>query len=414
MSKGKNTVEKGNAFEDRVYSILCSLIDKNELPINCRKSEIFKKKKYKSCDGTNSNIEIDISIETCLSKDEKPSILTLIECKDYSNSVDVSKVRDFDGRIRQLNAHKGIMFSTAKFQEGAYKYANTKNIGLVRVSPDESIEWILHRISVKEQYKIDADIKNYVIDRGKESESYNFGAVFGSRVYTNIYGVLSDELGVIKHKSLKVKYLSVEQIKKALYENIISEDTHTIVSNEDLEEIVKKIGYSINNIHLQDGVLGSVNFKNKTITLSNTLPYGDVRWRFSIAHEIGHIVLHSKLLSKFSIKEISETSLNNTNSHIDDKNLLILERQANRFASLLLISEKEFKKEYAKYHYRNPIRKFPKLYLDSQPCNIATCNEVFRHMANHFNVSKESIKIQFDHLNLLIEDTSNQPKQFRF
>ena len=414
MGKKKNTVEKGNAFEDRVYKILHSLLKNDEFPLNCKKSELFKKKKYKSCDGTDSMIEIDVSIETCLNTDSKPSILTLIECKDYSHSVDVSEVRDFDGRIKQLNAHKGIMFSTAKFQEGAYKYANTKNIGLVRVSADESIEWVLHRINVKEQYKIDADIKNYVIDRGKGSEPYYFGAIFGSRIYTSISSVLAEELEIIKHKSLKVKYLSVEQIKKVLYDNIINKDTHSIVSNEDLEGFVKKLGYSIENKHLQDGVLGSVNFKTKIITLSNSLPYGDVRWRFSIAHEIGHIVLHSKLLSKFSIKEISETSLDNTDSQIDDKNLLSLERQANRFASLLLISENEFKTEYAKYHFRNPIRKFPKLYLDSQPCNIATCNEVFRYMANHFNVSKESIKIQFDHLNLLIEDTSNQPKQFRF
>lgn len=413
MSKRGNTVEKGNAFEDRVYNILHSLLKNDEFALNSKKSKLFKKKKYKSCDGTDSTIEIDVSIETYLNKDSKPSILTLIECKDYSHSVDVSEVRDFYGRILQLNAHKGIMFSTAKFQEGAYKYANAKNIGLVRVSPDESIEWILHRISIKEQYKIDADIKNYVIDRGKESESYNFGAVFGSRIYTNIYGVLSDELGLIKHNSLKVQHLSVERIKEVLYEKIINKETHTIIFNEDLEAIVKKIGYRIEYKKTQEGVLGSVDFNNKIITLSNTLTYGDVRWRFSIAHEIGHIVLHSKLLSDFSIKEISESSFDNVTTHFDDKNLLYLERQANRFAALLLISEQEFTKAYENYHSRNPFRRFPYLYLDSQPCNITFCNEVFVYMANHFHVSKEAIKIQFEQLNLLTIDSQKRPPLYR-
>lgn len=413
MSKRGNTVEKGNAFEDRVYNILHSLLKNDEFALNSKKSKLFKKKKYKSCDGTDSTIEIDVSIETYLNKDSKPSILTLIECKDYSHSVDVSEVRDFYGRILQLNAHKGIMFSTAKFQEGAYKYANAKNIGLVRVSPDESIEWILHRISIKEQYKIDADIKNYVIDRGKESESYNFGAVFGSRIYTNIYGVLSDELGLIKHNSLKVQHLSVERIKEVLYEKIINKETHTIIFNEDLEAIVKKIGYRIEYKQTQEGVLGSVDFNNKIITLSNTLTYGDVRWRFSIAHEIGHIVLHSKLLSDFSIKEISESSFDNVTTHFDDKNLLYLERQANRFAALLLISEQEFTKAYKNYHSRNPFRRFPYLYLDSQPCNITFCNEVFVYMANHFHVSKEAIKIQFEQLNLLTIDSQKRPPLYR-
>lgn len=413
MSAKVSTVAKGNAFEDKVYDILQQMIEKEELPINGKKSKLFKKKKYKTTDGSDSEIEIDVSIETYLNDDSKPSILTLIECKNYSSAVDVSEVRDFYTRILQLNAHKGIMFSTAKFQEGAYKLANAKNIGLIRVGDDKSLDWILNRISTKEQYKIDADIRNYVIEKGKKSESHSFGAVFGSRVYANLLSVLSDELDIIKPKSIKIKYLSVEQMKKILYAKVIEEASHSVISNEVLEEIVNRIGYKLEHKQLQEGVLGCVDFSKKIITISNTLSYGCVRWRFSIAHEIGHIILHSELLTKHSIKEITEGDVENTSSYFNDKNILYLERQANRFASLLLINENEFKRTYAEYHLRKSIRRYPKLYLDNQPCNISTCNEVFRYMADHFQVSKETIKIQFEHLNLLIEDKSNQPQQFR-
>ncbi|WP_366030664.1 ImmA/IrrE family metallo-endopeptidase [uncultured Brachyspira sp.] len=39
--------------------------------------------------------------------------------------------------------------------------------------------------------------------------------------------------------------------------------------------------------------------KKNTIFISNRLKYDSTRWRFTLAHEIGHIILHKQYLEKY-------------------------------------------------------------------------------------------------------------------
>jgi len=59
--------------------------------------------------------------------------LTLIECKKYTHPVPREKVEILHNRIKSLGAHKGILFSTARFQSGALLYAETHNIALIQI-----------------------------------------------------------------------------------------------------------------------------------------------------------------------------------------------------------------------------------------------------------------------------------------
>ena len=53
-----------------------------------------------------------------------------IECKNYSKNVPIGKVRDFYGVIDDIDDLQGIMITRKGFQDGAKKYASSKNIHL--------------------------------------------------------------------------------------------------------------------------------------------------------------------------------------------------------------------------------------------------------------------------------------------
>lgn len=56
--------------------------------------------------------------------------LTVIECKDYSNSVPVKEVESFVTKSRRVKADKAIMFSASGFQSGAKEVARDEKISL--------------------------------------------------------------------------------------------------------------------------------------------------------------------------------------------------------------------------------------------------------------------------------------------
>jgi restriction system protein len=57
----------------------------------------------------------------------------LIECKHYTYPVPREKVQILYDKMRATDAHKGILFSTAGFQDGAIEYALRHKIALIRM-----------------------------------------------------------------------------------------------------------------------------------------------------------------------------------------------------------------------------------------------------------------------------------------
>lgn len=60
-------------------------------------------------------------------------LTTLIECKKYKNPVPREKVELLFNRIRAVGAHKGMLFSTSRFQSGTVQFAKKHGIALVQV-----------------------------------------------------------------------------------------------------------------------------------------------------------------------------------------------------------------------------------------------------------------------------------------
>lgn len=63
--------------------------------------------------------------------------LVLVECKRYRRPVEREKVQVLLMKMQSVGAHKGMLFSTSGFQQGAVEVAQAHGIALVRLADDD-------------------------------------------------------------------------------------------------------------------------------------------------------------------------------------------------------------------------------------------------------------------------------------
>ena len=131
----------------------------------------------------------------------------------------------------------------------------------------------------------------------------------------------------------------------------------------------------------------------------------EVRYRFSLAHELGHIVLHKRIFESFSFSDVVEWKDLCLSIHPNDYS--ILEAQANNFAGLLLVPrsclETEFKRALSSVAYMIE-RATSKGAARDQYLDYAL-GAVADELKPIFNVSGQTLKIRMakDRLHELIE-----------
>lgn len=81
--------------------------------------------------GDSGEYEIDAVAEFTIFG--QATIRVLVECKKYKSPVKRDVIMILEGKIRDSNAHKGMVFSTAGFQSGAIEYASKRGIATVGV-----------------------------------------------------------------------------------------------------------------------------------------------------------------------------------------------------------------------------------------------------------------------------------------
>lgn len=110
------------------------------------------------------------------------------------------------------------------------------------------------------------------------------------------------------------------------------------------------------------------------------------RLRFSLAHEIGHFILHKEIYASFGIK--SYTDFYNFFEKIDPQEYSYFEIQANKFASCLLIPEDMLEEE------RNKVIKDKK--IDVNSFDEGTLNSYLAiEISDKFGVSEVAIEFAF-------------------
>lgn len=90
--------------------------------------EVHHNVKEKAFDGT-----YQIDVKATFEVFGGSNIIVLIECKKYSTPVKREKVEILYNRIKSIGAHKGIVFSTSGFQQGAIEFAAKHGVALVRL-----------------------------------------------------------------------------------------------------------------------------------------------------------------------------------------------------------------------------------------------------------------------------------------
>ncbi len=415
MNKSLNTTAKGEAFEKKVYDIISNLLSKNEFPANCRYSSVYHKHKlYSKEEG--KDVIFDIVVETTMPNSDTPSMIFIIECKDYQRAVSVDRVRNLAYQMSEVGANKGFIFTTSKFQSGVYEIAQTRHIGLVKVSENNTLDWILPKSVFNKRHNVISNIRDYVLSDESQATKYSFAAISGNRTYGDIVSFLESEMELNIQQKRRVKYLTEDKIIDAIYDySFLTRETHKIVANEQLISIIEELGFQYQQSELIAGIAGYINLANHTITVSNDITEGSPHWRFTIAHEIGHIILHAIVLKLSDVSEIKENTHNDWGTKFSKSDIERIEHQANLFAIALLIPKKEFNMVYAYYYKQHQFRRFPYLLLDNQPCNIQMCNAVFHYIAKHFDVSIELIKHYMSNNNLLTikDNTTSTYELFR-
>ena len=169
--------------------------------------------------------------------------------------------------------------------------------------------------------------------------------------------------------------------------------------------------YRITFAEHNEGVLGEILLKDKIISLSNEIINDIHRRNFTLAHELGHLILHVPILNNH-IDKIMDYGY-------DDKLVPVLpnvmfekiEIQANKFAAYLLVPRRNLHMYFYKILKELNINKGT-LYLDKQSCNIHDVNYTLLMLSKIFNVSKEVIKYRLINEELLVVENV-QPQRIR-
>lgn len=141
-----STVAIGDALEDRIADLLQSEIDAGNFWAKRECCTLYRKRGYYSSDRE-SNIVFDIAIEIRLPGEQDVSLVILVECKNYSHPVPVDDVEEFYEKIEQVTGAnvKGILATRSALQKGAFTFAKSKRLAVIRYFDGSQFKWQLKR-----------------------------------------------------------------------------------------------------------------------------------------------------------------------------------------------------------------------------------------------------------------------------
>lgn len=391
-----NTKHKGDAFEDVVFNHLQKWIDSGQSCFNKECCKIFQKKTLK----TKSQIakyEFDIVIEIYTKPTEKtPCGYILFECKDHTTPIPICNITDFGCKIQNIKGSKGVFVSKNEYQSGAISAAKENSIALVRYSGKEydDFNFLLHRLVIGNQTKRDRLVQELSSHISKRT----FIAEYECTSYIEPESLFRDLLN-LPHIKNKVPYITDENFD-SLCKSLVSK-SEIPVKTDTLIKLINDNGFELRYQQDDAESLGLCDYINHTIVLNEQLQSQIHRYRFTLAHELGHIILHKKYFNDSNIEMIQDMSIDTSYSNYKDV-VSILEIQANKFAACLLMPKQIFAgtvyvlKEKLGIPHPNSA-----MYLDNQPCNIKDYHLVCSKLADGFNVSMKAVNFRMLNLKLV-------------
>lgn len=223
------------------------------------------------------------------------------------------------------------------------------------------------------------------------------------------------DIPIQKKYILSCPYRSPEEIEEEAKRVLIKyvHDSHLLYDSEYLLTIVKGMGLRIEYVDRGRDVLGEYNPEEKVIYLSEREHMaGTCRERFTLAHELGHHVLHKAIMEECSYRSPdTQQTLEGVGS--DDKDSRYFEMQANTFATNLLLPEPFVRHEAEMMRKQLGIYK-EFIYDDDQYTrghgneNHQRALRYIKAIAERFRVSNEAARIRLLNLGLLKEKNGPQ------
>jgi hypothetical protein len=429
----------GNRFEKKVYEIFRGELNAGRLLFTPKTAKIFRKKKYWSRDRED-NIVVDISIEVSLPDQTDYSLLTVIECKKYSHSVPVDDVEEFNSKLKQIAGAnvKGILVSSYSFQTGTVTYARANKIALVRIIDNAHFTWILTRAATGSVPSDHVDPYHISIYRGLTEEIFASDSIDFFSVYSDTFTNSAWKLiGSLYKEILDQDNLSQLWLKEPKKDTIVPFLTQYEI-DDTIDHLLSKYGYKGGEVDIEGiqkkiaseldvtirtvkeigqdilgaPILGEISFAPKRILIARAPHHTMFSRKFTIAHELGHLLLNHGRYLKREIFSEDQASLSDDQADsagvrlIDVVDIKYVEWQANHFASALLLPHQQFilafERLLAQYDVRD--RGYGILYLDNQVCNRNTYLLVTNKLREQFRVSRKVVEIRLKGLHLLTDN----------
>lgn len=437
-----NSFEKGDVFEEEVFNLIKDYVNSGNFWLNPKFCKFYRKKKYYS-QKRDGYITVDISIECFIDGQDNYSHLLVIECKNYKSKVPVDDIEEFESKLKQiagLNV-KGVFASNSAFQSGAFKVAKSIGMALIRVLPNDKIDWVLQRNPISsrlsERIKEDKAITCHALSdenfTGKSQNIFCYYKDYTSTFIDVLNNLIFDDkkpfnitipskYNIVRSKSLS--YLSLDEIDSRGLRLTHQSNAKRINEPVSLYKIIEyletshKVKFELNsNLGTDEdylSVLGVMDAKNKIIKISNTLEENMPRWRFTLAHEIGHYIFHRGFMLKNLVDEHADV-INNyaiLDFKASSNTFRKLEWQANMFANSLLMPRSEVFSSLANLVRQLDIRNFNNgiIYVDHQQCNLHNYNYIVSKLKSEFNVSATIVEIRLKQLRILNDKRATSTK----
>jgi Zn-dependent peptidase ImmA (M78 family) len=421
-----SSYEKGDIHEAKTFEILKKMVKDERFYVSGKNSKIYRKRKYYSKDRE-AEITFDMAIETMMPGSLEYSLLTLIECKNYGDWVQVGDVETFSDRVRQVGGHKGIMVTATPFQKSALKIAQTRKIGVMKLNSNNGVEWISRRMDQNELEKKIAEFEESMTTDNNggtailgQCDGINFFNFQDLLIYLGVIDQFFPSLG-----DLKIPYLTDEAIEERIKELSLTDCYDHFTLNVDklcvrMSELFdvdfafdEPIGLTRNT-----ATIGKIQYEPLKIFVDPNLKADTPRWRFTVTHEIGHLVLHSFLLREyFAANDDTDEIFSRSHEYSTDVRLR-MEIQANRFAALVLMYTPYFTKVVKNYFQRESIAQKGFIYLDHQRENLIAVMKLLGELEQIFGISKDAAKFRLKDLGLLKDEQdaslATHLKQTRF
>ncbi|MEZ5125322.1 MAG: ImmA/IrrE family metallo-endopeptidase [Thermoleophilia bacterium] len=431
MSKTKgqqSTVARGDALEVRIAELLEGEIEAGRFWAKAECCRVLRKQPYHSA-ARGSDIVFDIAVEISLPGEEEPSLVVLVECKNYSHLVPVDDVEEFYQKIDQVTGAnvKGILATRTALQSGALAFAKSKKLAVLRYFDGDQFKWELRRsastISTSKEIDSRERIESAITQASFRSHFYDLYCLTPEIATNSLRKIIGD---VVSRSGLQQQEVARLQNRESRGSSIVP-FLPTDYIEDRARETLERTGYQSGPTSLKrvvelenrrsglelvehpaggreafsEEVLGAISFDPLRIELfvRNQSP---VRWRFTLAHELSHHILkHGEYMRREFCQE-SDFGLDG-DTWTQASEVGRLEWQANYLAGCLLLPQEAFLSAFATVAGELGIvdKGFGALFVDSQPCNVQNLHVTLRRLAGLFDVSRAVVGIRLEGLGIL-------------